>query len=318
MRECAEMMTEYQRVEECRGSGDMGRDVIGYPDKDDSDTWDNYQCKHFRERLAPHKVYVEIGKLVYYAHSGIYTWPRKYYFVAPLGVGTDLSNLLRKPSELKKAVIAHWDTHCRDKITKKKKHGVLLAGNLRKFLDAADFKVFNYKHPHELLALHELRSDHLLRFGGVLSLAPVAGKPPPEIDQAFESRYVEQLIEAYRDHLTLATLTVDSMHQCKDHIQRHFISSRQDFYSAELLRVFARNNLGVELFESLKEELFKAVVDVHDKTYPDGLERLRETTQEAIRAQIDTNPLTVCWKVDHRKGLCHRLANEDRLTWVRK
>jgi hypothetical protein len=32
--------------------------------------------------------------------------------------------------------------------------------------------------------------------------------------------------------------------------------------------------------------------------------------------QIDSHPLKECLEGYHRSGVCHQLANKDRLTWV--
>lgn len=50
----------YADVRRLGGAGDQGRDVIGIAD---DGSWDNYQCKHYAQPLAPSQVWTEIGKL---------------------------------------------------------------------------------------------------------------------------------------------------------------------------------------------------------------------------------------------------------------
>src|SRR5258708_5294332 len=82
----------YFQVTRLGGAGDMGRDVIGYPDDPTTPNapWDNYQCKHYDHPLYPTDVYCELGKLCVYTFQGKITLPRRYRFVAPQGVGTSL------------------------------------------------------------------------------------------------------------------------------------------------------------------------------------------------------------------------------------
>jgi hypothetical protein len=89
--------SEYERVERCGGAGDFGRDIIGIS-KCGTGAWDNYQCKHYGNPLAPSGIWIELGKLTYYTHKGLYTYPRKYDFIAPQGAGNKLSRLLKDPS----------------------------------------------------------------------------------------------------------------------------------------------------------------------------------------------------------------------------
>ena len=57
--------------------------------------WDNYQCKRFLNRpIYPSDAWPEIGKILWYSFKGDYRAPRRYYFVAPRGVGTTLAGYL--------------------------------------------------------------------------------------------------------------------------------------------------------------------------------------------------------------------------------
>jgi hypothetical protein len=59
-------------------AGDMGRDVIGeYEDG----SYDYYQCKRYKKKLAPSQYWLEIGKLCYYTFNNDIPMPKKYYIV---------------------------------------------------------------------------------------------------------------------------------------------------------------------------------------------------------------------------------------------
>src|SRR4051794_28215843 len=60
----------YAQVLRFTGSGDKGIDVAGFVDaKKLLGIWDNYQCKHYTKSLAPHVVWPEIGKILWYSFS---------------------------------------------------------------------------------------------------------------------------------------------------------------------------------------------------------------------------------------------------------
>ena len=86
-------------------------------------------------------------------------------------------------------------------------------------------------------------------------------------------------------------------------MREHFHRQREAFYHAESLRVFARDTVPPGTFESLQEDIYDGVVDTHDASHPDGY------------LQITANALISCTKPKDRDGICHQLANEDRLRW---
>jgi len=98
---------QYASVDRCGGAGDLGRDIVTTV-KDGKGGWHNYQCKHYKESLKPSDIWIELGKLAFYSKRGDYTCPLRYYFIAPQGAGTKLTNLLKKPDELPAGLIANW------------------------------------------------------------------------------------------------------------------------------------------------------------------------------------------------------------------
>ena len=59
------------------------------------------------------------------------------------------------------------------------------------------------------------------------------------------------------------------------------------------------------------------VVDTHDASHPDGYARVCAVTKAARELQITANALISCTKPKDRDGICHQLANEDRMQWTR-
>lgn len=91
------LKNQYRWVQRFSGSGDRGNDIAGFADdKRLLGVWDNYQCKHYAHALTRGDIWSELGKVLWYALNGEYRVPRRYYFVAPKGVGTSLAALLPK------------------------------------------------------------------------------------------------------------------------------------------------------------------------------------------------------------------------------
>ena len=138
-REYAESLkAEYHDVQRCGGGGDQGRDIVAYLSAAPC-PWDNYQCKRYKEPIAPAQIWVEIGKLCYYTFINEYTIPRHYYFVAPHGVGTKLGKLIDKPVELRSQLIQAWPVSCENDITST--HPVKLEGKLLDYVQGFDFSI---------------------------------------------------------------------------------------------------------------------------------------------------------------------------------
>jgi hypothetical protein len=309
--EWASSLGAYGLVERTSGAGDLGCDVIGTVDTaDPASPWDNFQCKHYTGALAPTDIWIELGKLCYYTSRKDYSVPRKYYFVAPRGVGGKLIRLLKKPADLKAGLLAAWDDKCASHITKT---GVVaLDGALLAHIDTIDFGMFGYIPPLQLVEQHLKTRFFAVRFG--LGLPPRPSTPaPPTVPGAVETRYVEQLFAAYSDNLKR---TVSQQAQLSGRIAGHFSRAREAFYCAEALRNFSRDTLPDGAFDHLQDQIYEGVVDVCDAPHTCGFTRVVATTVQAANLQITSSALLGRFETQDRHGICHQLANADRLTWV--
>lgn len=303
----------YLKVRRFGGSGDYGVDIAGFcTDKGFEDTWENYQCKRYSNPLRPSDIWIEIGKIVYYSYIKEYTPPRKHFFVASLGVGTMLEKLLNKPTELHKKLKENWDDHCKFKITTTKE--IELSGDFLIYVDAFDYTIFSSKSHVELIEAHSHTTFHSVRFGGGLPARPHP-EAPPTVPTVTESRYIRQILEAYGDYLGTPLHDTSSLvaHRMLD---KDFRRQRERFYHAEALRNFARDTVPEGTFDDLQNEVYYGVVDVSDSTYPNGYERMKATVAQASTVALTSNPLASVTKIQDRQGICHQLANEDRLKWV--
>lgn len=308
------LKSTYLKVERWGGAGDKGIDVVGIVDnKGLNGVWDNYQCKHYQTALAPTDIWVEIGKVVYFSFNGDFYPPRKYYFICPQDIGTKLKNYLSNPDMLKTKLKINWAKYCETKITSTS--NIPLDGELLKYFDDFDFSIFSSRSHVELIEGHSNTPFHSVRFGGGLRPRPPTENPPTEI-QPSESRYIKQIYLAYSDHLSQK---IENQADLNGHpnLGDDFLRQRERFYHAESLRNFARDSVPDGTFDSLQDEVYHGVIDKHNMPYQDGLARMHETLSQSASLAIESNPLLSVIKVQDRQGICHQLANRDKLTWVK-
>lgn len=301
----------YVDVARLGGSGDQGRDVIGISE---DGSWDSYQCKHYAQPLAPHEVWTEIGKLVHYTYVGKFACPRRYFFLAPQGVGTALSNLLRDPDRLQTGLLDNWAVHCEKKITATA--NVVLDKGLRGHIASFDFAIFGTIAPHRLIDGHATTRWHVARFGGGLPPRPAPDLPPAQPTTS-ETPYVRALLAAYADHLKQP---VESHEQLPDGspLAGHFADARREFYSAEALRAFSRDTLPPGSFEDLQDQIHSGIGDDMRGDHTDGYRRVLAVVATARTLALDGHALNTSMTTRDRGGVCHQLANGGTIeTWVK-
>jgi hypothetical protein len=82
------------------------------------------------------------------------------------------------------------------------------------------------------------------------------------------------------------------------------------------LRVFSRATVPEGTFETLQDEVFSGVVDTAESDYSNGFERVKATLKAARELPIISHALVSVLSHNDNTGICHQLANDDRLTWV--
>lgn len=304
----------YARVDKCASAGDKGRDVVALTADTADAEWDNYQCKHYDHPLQPTDIWLEIGKLAFYTHRRDYTPPRRYYFVAPQGAGTKLLQVLREPAVLKEQFLANWNRRCRTSILKGTPIDLSLP--LREHIESLTFAMFEAVPPMRLLDQHARTRWHAARFGGGLPPRPRVGEPPAA-PTGEEAGYVRQLLDAYGDYLNRPVLSIEDAASQHAELQEHFADSRREFYSAEALRRFTRDTLPPGSFESLQDEFHSGIRDELRLPHPDGYRRVVAVTAVARTLQVSGHALALSLRVPDRGGICHQLANDDKVRWVR-
>lgn len=304
--------TIYTKVVRQSGAGDMGIDVAGYTDpRGIFGVWDNFQCKHYAAPLSVTDACKEIAKILWYSFKKEYVPPRAYFFVAPKGCATSLSRLLSSPSNLKQALKSKWEKVYSKSITTTQ--DIKLSGDFEQYTEKFDFSIFSQRTTLEIIDAHRKTPFHAIRFGGGLPNRPLAG-PPPQQPALAESRYIEQLFDAYSDYKSCILKSLSCLSPWPD-LTEHMQRQREYFYYAESLRNFARDSVPTGTFEELQDEVHAGVVDLAASSHPDGFARVNAVITAAAAIKLTSNPLIQVTKVQDCKGICHQLANEDRLTW---
>jgi hypothetical protein len=305
---------QYVKVVRFSGAGDKGLDIVGFLTTSTfSGGWDGYQCKRYEHPLRPTEAYPEIGKIIYHSHRGEYPPPRHHYFAPSRGVGTSLERLLASPQQLKEKVRAKWDEYCAGILEASSR--VPLAGSLLQYFDSFDFAVFRSQSVVKMLEGHARTRFHAVRFGGGLPLRPSADPPPAE-HQSNESRYIRQLYDVYSEYGGVSISAVTDL-ASRPEYESDLRRQRERFFHAEALRNFARDTVPERTFEDLQDEIYHAVIEICDGSYTDGFARMRATLQHSTTVTTSPSPLQSVTGVRDRQGICHQLANVDRLIWVR-
>jgi hypothetical protein len=303
----------YYKVMRFAGSGDKGLDVVGFISDDTFEGgWDNYQCKHYNKALTPSVIWVEIGKIIYYTFKGYFPPPQKYYFIGSKGIGTKLGKLLASPDNLKIECKDNWQKYCENEISKN--FTATLKGDLLGYFENFDFSVFSSKSLVDLITGHFNTPFHAVRFGGGFPARPKPEEPPSEITIT-ESRYIEQIYEAYSDYAGELIYDIKSIEK-RPELKADFLRQRERFYHAESLRNFARDTVPSGTHEDLQDDVYQGVVDTCESKHDDGFKRMRATITLAGQISISSSPLATVTKVKDKQGICHQLANDNRLIWV--
>lgn len=305
------LFARYHQVKRLGGANDRGVDVAGFVTAEGFEgVWDCFQAKHYVSALTPSDVMPEIVKLFVNCVGGAYSLPRAYFFIAPQGCGPTLNRMLSRPSEFKAEVLKALEL---DSV-----HVRQLAAEQRsavyEFAHGVDYSLFVGTQLHELLDSHASTRYHSARFETPLPQRPPVPQPPAIFDSE-EQRFAEQLLDVYREVSPgeeIVAETVSTHRAYGDHFRRQ----RYAFYSAEALRVYARDSVPPGTFESLLDDMYDGVVEVAEGTHSSGRDRLSAVLTHATQVALDGHRLVTMAGPNDRKGLCHHLANEDRLTWV--
>ena len=299
----------YEAITRCAGAGDKGRDVIARYETG----WDNYQCKHYKDKLSVADVVAELGKLVYYTWKEDYTLPREYRFVSPKGCSSDCIDMLAKKSRIKSEIINRWAKVCQYKITTTE--SIPLEGSLLDYLNTIDFSFVDEMSSQELIDKHARTPYHSQRFGNYHLKRPQVQRSVPSDIADNEKVYIEALLHAFSE-ADGAEYSFDSVMdtEYRDDLER----ARINFFSAEALEVFSRDAFPADCYQKLKKECLEGVHSVVRKKHADGYERFLQVSTQSVNIPYDSHPLRHYLQTSDRKGLCHQLVNDLKFKWIKK
>ncbi|MBC6992169.1 MULTISPECIES: ABC-three component system protein [unclassified Hymenobacter] len=310
------LRSRYDLVE-CRGgANDKGRDVVAWIDPPGTPNrrYDTYQCKYYGDKLTPGEFWEELAKLCHYTYTGEINIPNRYVLMTSKGVGSSLSELIDAPHRLRKELLQRWEGKG---IKGAGKHiPEILSGDFKKYVEAFDFSIVESVPPGEFIKQHQTTKYHAHVFGIVTEKERPVLQPPAEIDETRESIYIKLALEAYGDACNKAGYTqtdLDSFPHFKDHLAQ----TRIDFYSAEALKEFSRDNYIETAFDSLLTQFEAGIKPTYTRSHANAFERLLNVTQTASLLPINHSLLQNEVSANDRIGICHHLANNGRITsWI--
>ncbi|MEV4733126.1 ABC-three component system protein [Saccharopolyspora sp. NPDC049426] len=305
----------YVLVQRMGGSGDRGADVAACLTRQGTNgDWHCYQCKHYSEPLRPSEAWPEMVKIFAAKVQGVYELPSRYIFVAPR-ISSSLSRHLANPATLKKEFFKAWNNEGAKKL------GAGLSPGDRAAVESlareTDFSMFAAPDIAWILDLHSSTPHHARRFPKPLKERPAVEGPPAD-QREHEAVYVQKLLAVYNEKFGLQLKTIRDVRD-DARLQGHFTRQREAFYSAEALRVFARESVPDETYTAVEKDLYETVVEVEELEYELGFERLQNVLKSAAEYKVNSgNILAPYVTAQDRKGLCHHLANDGRLTWCKE
>lgn len=301
----------YKQVKRLGGPGDRGVDVAAFNTQEGLEgSWDCFQAKHYKDALTFSDAFPEMLKIFHGAVAGYYRLPDRYVFVSPIGCGQSLNTLLSTPTKLKEKFLENFN-----KITDStngfdeemlKSIGVLV--------QSTDFSMFQSLEQHEMIEACSGTKYFVARFGTPLPQRSPIPKPP-EIPKTDEAVYVRKLLDVYQEQDSVSCADIDSV-STHPKYSSHFQRQREDFYSAEALRLYARDSVPDGTYELLQDDVYAGIIDTAEAEYKSGMDRLRAVLSQSGQLDLQTHTLISRATLNDRKGICHQLANVDKLTWV--
>lgn len=306
---------KYKKVKRFAGPGDKGRDIVGYYDDNNLSKIDIYQCKHYKDQLTITNMLKEFTKLCYYTFTNRYPIPENYYIVSSKGCGPTLrTDFIDKPTEINSKL-------CEYIISSEVRIEKVKLSSVDNFFDWV--KNFNFSIVKEITQ-QDLIDDFWnskyrpYYFGGGLDNFIFQPAPPnkPDSVQKEEENYVNQLLEVYSESKGFLYSSIDDLNP---QFKNHFEMQRTYYYTIESFRTAVRDSLpSLELFDETEEIIHQGVNDIIINPFLNGYQRLDKSLERAVNMNLDACKLKNYLRPNDKKGVCHRLANSQKVRWVMK
>ncbi|WP_144440720.1 ABC-three component system protein [Streptomyces roseifaciens] len=305
----------YLGVEIVGGTNDRGADVVAFmSDQRLNGVWHCYQCKHHSADLTLDDALPEMIKPFVATLETSRTLPTRYTFVAPR-IHPRLKDTVLTPAELKKRFLAYMDGRTRPvaALPSATREAV------RELAVRTDFSMFWTVNLDEVLEVYSKSQLFASRFN-----LPPTGEPrkllPPPVPQGNEARYLQKLLDVYQERFGVDIATVEDAFEHPSSGQ-HLGRQRVAFFDAESLRMYARESVPGDAYEELQDDVLANLIEVIDMDFPSGWDRLQEVLKASGQLVPTGSPLLTHlvshFRNSQRKGMCHQLANDDKLTWCK-
>lgn len=301
----------YVQIKQLGGPGDQGIDVAAFKSERGLEgPWDCFQGKHYARPLQPADAWVELLKLFLHVDAGDYVLPDTYQFLAPKGCGGTLNRLLSKPTKLREEFLLALDSA--GALVKDVEDDVL--HRVRDLAKATDFSMFKSVELHEALETHAKTKFHMGRFGSLQLSRSVVDEPPEELG-SHETTYVAELRKVYAEGCD-DDLSDGRALTTHPKFADHFKRQRFSFYSAEALRMDVRDAVPEGTFERLQDDVHAGVIETVEAEHGSGMSRLTAVLNHVTLLDLSAHPLVSLARPEDRKGICHQLANDSRVSWT--
>lgn len=305
-----EKKSNYFEIKRYGASGDKGRDVVGFAAAERHDgVWDNYQCKQYRKALDMANGLLAVGKVLYWAAQGTFTVPRCFYFVAPKGLAGKLRELLDKPADFKKRLIADWDTACANRIIQGQT--LALDSKVAAAIDVFDFQRLSVIDIDDMLADPNVKPLLFEKYG-----VDPGEYPPgvvPNVVQASELPYIQALVDAYGERESTAFPDHNLVLAHATHgpdLKMH----RERYFEAEGFQKFYRDNTSPTVIDMFRKDIRFGVNETWKAEAKDTLGRVNAVMTQAATIQPG-GPLSRYGYIRVKQGFCHHFVNDGELSW---
>lgn len=301
----------YAQIKRLGGAGDKGADIAAFKtDRQFEGPWDCFQAKHYKDPLSFGVAAAEVLKVFVWVVEKVYCLPDSYLFLAPKGLSTQFNMMVSKPTAFRDSFLGRLDKG--EALVKDLDAPKVQA--VRTLASQTDFGMFKSVELQDALETHSRTRWHAARFATALPVRAASEAPPAEY-ATDEARYLQQLLavyaERYPDKITDLASVADV-----PRVSRHLQRQRVCFFRAESLKGYAREAVPPGTFEKLQGDIYSGVVDVVERDHPNGYTRLAEVLAQVGNLDLNRHKLIAVTEIDDRKGVCHQLANDDRLTWM--
>ncbi len=281
-----------------------------------SNDWEYYHCTKLKLNKLENDFWITLCRLINYSFIKRIELPKKFYFIPSTCLSNEFKAEIEDEDYLRKNLIDNWNEFREEGFCD-------LNEKLEMYIQNIDFNFFEYKSPYEIKDEYYKTKWFKFRFGGGLKKTELHIEDIPDkvTNEEENSKYIQKLFCAYSTYTYpryKKNVTNISMLEKYNELYNHFFEQRVNFYNAETLRRFARDELTKnEPFEKLQYEVLLGVKETASKDYEDGYKCVRETVEKALNLTLNFKLFQDYLSFQVRAGICHQLANHDKLGWVK-